>query len=186
MDSIDRHFELVVASLRETLQNNPWLPDSMKPPVAPLRRMRPQPPPPGFLGRVHAWISRNRAIAAAVVAFFGTGTFIIWHRRRLYRQKRRARRATNGAKTEIIVLAGSPHSPLTRSLSIDLERRGFIVYIPISSLFEEEAIKSESRADIRPLYLDITSVRSSLTPFLFCVACAHLLIVSSLRQPHLL
>ena len=161
MDSIDRHFEMVVASLRDTLKNTPWLPDSMKPPVAPLRRMRPPPPSPGYLDRVQVWISRNRAITAAIVAFLGTGTFIIWHRRRLYRQKRRARRAANGAKSEVIVLAGSPHSPLTRTLSLDLERRGFIVYIPASTLSEESAIKSESRPDIHPLHLDMTSVSVS-------------------------
>ena len=57
-----------------------------------------------------------------------------------------------------MVLAGSPHSPLTRSLSLDLERRGFIVYIPVSTLSEEQVIQSESRADIRPLNMDITSV----------------------------
>lgn len=56
-----------------------------------------------------------------------------------------------------MVLSGSPYSPLTRSLSLDLERRGFIVYIPVADFSEEQMVKSESRGDIRPLNLDITS-----------------------------
>ena len=63
----------------------------------------------------------------------------------------------------MIVLAGSPYSPLTRTLSLDLERRGFVIYIPVSTLSEEQAIKSEMRADIHALHLDVTSVWSHLS-----------------------
>ena len=116
--------------------------------------------PQSYLAKVQEWLLKNRAITAAVVAFIGTGSFIIWRQRRHYRQRRRAKRAANGARTEVVVLAGSPLSPLTRTLSLDLERRGFVVYIPVSTLSEEQAIRSEMRADIHPLQLDITSVRS--------------------------
>lgn len=74
--------------------------------------------------------------------------------------KRRAKRGKNGARTEVIVLASSPLSPLTMSLSLDLERRGFIVYIPVTSLPEEHSVQSEGRSDIRPLHLDVSSVRA--------------------------
>ena len=74
--------------------------------------------------------------------------------------KRRAKRGKNGGRTEVVVLASSPHSPLTKSLSLDLERRGFIVYIPVTSLPEEHLVQSEGRSDIRPLYLDVSSVRT--------------------------
>ena len=158
-DSIEEHSTAAASFLRETLNSSPWVPDSIKPP--------PPPPTPvfsnspiGYLEASQDWISRHRAVAAAVVAFVGTGVFIVWRQRRLEQTKRRAKRAKNGAKTEVIVLAGSPHSPLTRSLSLDLERRGFIVYIPVSSVLENHLVQSEARADIRPLDLDITSVRT--------------------------
>lgn len=59
------------------------------------------------------------------------------------------------------MIAGSPHEPLTRSLASDLERRGFIVFITVLSVEEEHVVQSENRADIRTLYLDITTVSVS-------------------------
>lgn len=56
------------------------------------------------------------------------------------------------------VIAGPPNSPITKSLSLDLERRGFIVYIVCSDLEEEQQVQSESRADVRPLHLDVADV----------------------------
>lgn len=160
--NIETHFVSVAASINETLRSTPWLPDSIKP------SRRPPPPsssvaptvPVGYLKYSQDWIERHRALTAAIVAFVGTGAFIIWRRRKRFNNtKRRARRAKNGSRTEVVVLAGSPYSPLTRSLSLDLERRGFVVYIPVSNLAEEQLVQSESRVDIRPLNLDITSVR---------------------------
>lgn len=52
------------------------------------------------------------------------------------------------------MIAGPPNSPVVRSLSLDLERRGFIVYIVCASMDEEQQVLSESRADVRPLHLD--------------------------------
>jgi NAD(P)-dependent dehydrogenase (short-subunit alcohol dehydrogenase family) len=101
------------------------------------------------------WVSRNRALTAAIVAFFGTGSYMLWRQNRSHNRKRRARRASNGARREVIVIVGPPNSPITRSLSLDLERRGFIVYIVCSSIDEEQQVLSESRADVRPLHLDV-------------------------------
>lgn len=64
-------------------------------------------------------------------------------------------RACNGARSEVIVLAGPPSSPIVRSLSLDLERRGFIVYIVCSTMDEEQQVLSEGKADVRPLHLDM-------------------------------
>ncbi|MCJ1463655.1 hypothetical protein MMC07_002263 [Pseudocyphellaria aurata] len=157
-NGIENHFVSVAASINEALRTTPWLPDSIKPPPLPSSPSLP-PPPVGYLEFSKNWISRHRAVTAAVVAFVGTSAFVILYsrRRRSNRAKRRARRAKNGSRTEVVVLAGSPYSPLTRSLSLDLERRGFIVYIPVTDFSEEEMVKSESRSDIRPLNLDITS-----------------------------
>ncbi|KAF2186793.1 DUF1776-domain-containing protein [Zopfia rhizophila CBS 207.26] len=53
------------------------------------------------------------------------------------------------------VIAGPPGSPVTKSISLDLERRGYIVYIVCADVEEEQQVQNESRADVRPLHLDI-------------------------------
>lgn len=60
----------------------------------------------------------------------------------------------NKSLTEL-VLAGPPNSSIIRSLSLDLERRGFIVYIVCANMDEEQQVLSESRTDVRPLHLDV-------------------------------
>lgn len=158
-EAIDRHFEFVGRSLKDAFRDTPWLPDSIKPKPPPVPQRVPLAAMPlGYFEATRVWASEHRAWTAAVVAFVGTGAFIVWRRRRNDRVKRWAGRAKNGSRTEIVVLAGSPHSPLTRSLSLDLERRGFIVYIPVGTMAEEQIVRSASRADIRPLNMDITSV----------------------------
>ena len=158
-ESIEEHFEFAARSLQDAFKDTPWLPEAIRP------KASPPPPSPksmnlpnGYFESSRHWISEHRAVTAAVVTFIGTGVFIVWRRRRADRAKRRAKRAKNGAKIEVIILAGSPLSPLTRSLSFDLERRGFVVYIPTSSLVEEESIQRESKKDIRALSFDLTSV----------------------------
>ncbi|KAI4091114.1 MAG: hypothetical protein LQ344_004342 [Seirophora lacunosa] len=157
-DSIDAVTDRISASLRSALGESTWFPQSK--PIPP-------PPPPaalapsaGYLEASRDWISRHRAITAAAVCFLGTGAFLIWRQRRANRAKRRAKRAKNGQRTEIVVLAGPPSAPLTRSLSLDLERRGFVVYIPVNSLWEERLVQAESKPDIHPLNLDVTSPSS--------------------------
>jgi hypothetical protein len=79
-----------------------------------------------------------------------------------YRKKRRAKKASNGARLEVVVLAGSPSEPITRSISLDLERRGFIVYIVCNTIEEEViVVESMSRPDIKPLMIDIVDVNLS-------------------------
>ena len=165
--AVDRHFDSVGRSLKDAFRDTPWLPDSIKPKPPPVPCKVPVIPRSlGYFETTRIWVSEHRAWTAAVIAFVGTGAFIVWRRRRNDRVKRRAGRAKNGSRTDIVVLAGSPHSPLTRSLSLDLERRGFIVYIPVSTVSEEQIVRSESRADVRPLHMDITSVKSSSCPMI--------------------
>ena len=158
-ESVEAHFEFAARSLVETFRATPWIPDYMKStPAPPARIPKPVRPPVGYIGVSRRWVSENRAVTAALIAFIGTGAFIVWRRRRSDRAKRRAKRTKHGARTEVVILSGSPHSPLTRSVSSELERRGFIIYIPVNSVMEEQAIRRESRADIRPLNIDLASV----------------------------
>jgi NAD(P)-dependent dehydrogenase (short-subunit alcohol dehydrogenase family) len=55
----------------------------------------------------------------------------------------------------VVVVAGSPSSPIVKSLSLDLERRGFIVFVVCTDMEEEQQVHSESRADVRPLHVDV-------------------------------
>ncbi|KAL8774733.1 MAG: hypothetical protein Q9209_000672 [Squamulea sp. 1 TL-2023] len=157
-DSFDAMTDRISASLRSSLGNPSWLPKATKPRTPPPSATFA--PPVGYLEASRDWVSRHRAITAAVVCFLGTGAFLIWRRRRLNRVKRRAKRGKNGQRTDVVILAGPPSAPLTRSLSLDLERRGFVVYIPVNSLWEERLIQAESKADIHPLHLDVTSPSS--------------------------
>ena len=166
-EAIEEHFVSVGASINEVLRSAPFLPNAIKPPPRSSRQNPIPVVPSGYLDACRKWVSQHRAVTAAAVAFFGTGLFVLWRRGRRSHVKRRARRARNGARTEVVVLAGSLHSSLTRSLALELERKGFIVYIPINDpTTEEHMVQALSRADIRSLHLDITSVRTSISPYL--------------------
>lgn len=67
-----------------------------------------------------------------------------------------------------LVIAGSPHEPMTRAIAEDLERRGFIVYVVVQSVEEEHTIQMQNRSDIRALHLDLTIVWKSFPPSIHC------------------
>jgi hypothetical protein len=64
------------------------------------------------------------------------------------------------------VVAGNPVSPIVKSLTLDLERCGFIVYSIVTSSAEETAVHGASRPDIKPFSLDVNDV-SKLASFDF-------------------
>ncbi|KAK4936528.1 hypothetical protein LTR66_015324, partial [Elasticomyces elasticus] len=153
-DALQQHVEHVAANLRESIE---WLGLVQHPPPPP-------PPPPRFsmiapASYWHAaqtWVSKNRAASAAIVAFLGTGAAMVLWKRRERGRRRRAKRFANGARKEIVVIAGSPSSPVLNSLMLDLERRGFIVYVVVQTPEEEQYVRSQSRVDLLPLQLDVT------------------------------
>jgi len=55
----------------------------------------------------------------------------------------------------VIVLAGSPHDAITKSLAQDLGRRGFIVFLVVNSMDDEQLVLSLGCRDIRPLHIDL-------------------------------
>ena len=92
------------------------------------------------------------------MAFAGTTAYLVHRRKRAHAKKRRAKKLPNGAKKEIVLLACSTfHDPLTKSLAVDLERRGYIVYVTVSSTEEDSLVQQESKPDLRPLWIDLTS-----------------------------
>jgi NAD(P)-dependent dehydrogenase (short-subunit alcohol dehydrogenase family) len=101
---------------------------------------------------------KHKILATVIVIAAGGITYHIIKRSTRSRKKRRGKRAGNGARLEVVVVAGSPSEPLTRSISMDLERRGFIVYVVCNSIEEEVLVQNESRPDIKPLMVDIVDV----------------------------
>ncbi|KAK2740970.1 hypothetical protein FQN55_008525 [Onygenales sp. PD_40] len=159
-DSVNGHVDHIALAVRDTLSRQSWLPAAVRP-VGKTCHPASSLPPHSALDRVQSWISRNRAWAAAIVAFAGTGALLIYGSKKLNTKKRKARRAGNGARKEIVVIAGSPHEAMTRSVACDLERRGYIVFVTVSSSEEENLVRSEGREDIRPLWLDLTTTPST-------------------------
>ncbi|GAB7365514.1 hypothetical protein MBLNU230_g6587t1 [Neophaeotheca triangularis] len=161
-NDVERHFEQVALQLRD------WIPSDST-----FARQPPKPrrlPPPTTFQLVQNWISSHRALTAAILAFVTTGsigTFI--YIRNNKPKKRRARRSPSGARTDVVILAGSAAaSPVTSALSLDLERRGFIVYVVASTAEDEHYIRSQQRADVLPLRLDLTdpfTAREQLSQF---------------------
>jgi len=55
-----------------------------------------------YLQHCQSWISRHRALTAALVAFVGTGVVVIFIQSNTRTKKRRAKRARNGSRKEIV------------------------------------------------------------------------------------
>ena len=163
---IEKHTSSIAADIRDAIDSASWIPDSMRPPSRQAHHFfaKTPPLPQGVYAKTVDWVSRNRNAIAIVVAFAGTTVFLIHRKRRAHARKRRARKLANGAKKEIVVLACSTYQdPLTRSLALDLERRGYVVYITIASSEEEGLVLSESKPDIRPLWVDMSSTVPNLS-----------------------
>ena len=148
-DDVERHFEQVAGQLRE------WIPADTpfaRPPPPPKRL-----PPPTTFQMMQRWVSRHRAITAAAVAFLVTGSIgtLVYLRNKEQRRKRRAKKSPSGARTEVVVVAGAVANPLASALYLDLERRGFVVYVVAHTSEDERYIRSLSRADLLPLHVDL-------------------------------
>ncbi|POS68652.1 hypothetical protein DHEL01_v212954 [Diaporthe helianthi] len=160
-DVIDRHVEKLAEQFRDTLSTKDWIPDVVRP------RGRPQPPhtvhpiPSSAYERVQEWVHRHKLLTGFVALTVGVLVYRGFKKGKHSRKTRRARRARNGGRLEVVVVAGDPKLPMTRSLSLDLERRGFIVYIACNTLEDEAVVQKMSRPDVRPLGIDVTDPPSA-------------------------
>ncbi|KAL5345676.1 hypothetical protein ACLOAV_009430 [Pseudogymnoascus australis] len=156
---VEDHVDRVARTLRDTLASADWIPESARPrPVA--RAPEPSPVtalPGGVYARVQEWVLKNKVFTTAIVAGFGASVYMVQRRKANYNKKRRAKRGTNGARLEVVVISGSMNEPLVRSLALDLERRGFIVFIVCDDVQEELRVQSEGRSDIRPLVINVST-----------------------------
>jgi len=161
-DYVDKHVDQIAQHLREaiaTAQWAQWVPE----------QIRPRPPPPApvltvptsTLERIQDWVSRHKILTGFLVIATGTVVYRTYRTSAHYRKTRRAKRARSGGRLEVVVIAGSPSLPLTRSLALDLERKGFIVFVVCNSHEDEVMVQNLSRPDIRHLSLDTTDPPSA-------------------------
>ena len=61
------------------------------------------------------------------------------------------------------MIAGPPGAAITKSLMLDLERRGFVVYCVVNTQEDESLIQNEARTDLRPFHLDLVQPSSTQT-----------------------
>jgi hypothetical protein len=135
-------------------------------------------PPRGVLEAARRWVDGHRGVVVGLAAFVATGAagwvVMRWAADREGRRKsRRARRARNGARKEVVgmllcivtgwtdggaVIAGTPGSRLVTTLARDLEKRGFVVYVVATSREEFLSVQAEGKPDIRPLAMDLIDV----------------------------
>lgn len=140
---------------------------------------RPPPPPPkSFMDYFCNFITeRKAAVAFTLVSLASSvclysvynGKFSNGKNRSKKQRKQRsrlARRASNGGRSEVVLLTGSPKEPLVWLLAQDLNIRGFIVYITASPS-EEENVLNEHNEDIHLLrvssYFDPVAVAEALS-----------------------
>ena len=102
-------------------------------------------------------------IAAASIATGYVG-YKVYRKNMLRGKTRRAKRAETGGRCDVVIIAGSPTLPLTRCLSLDLERKGFIIFIVCNTIEEEMIVQNLSRPDVRPLSIDVKDVGTCLLP----------------------
>lgn len=98
-DSIDRQFDHAATVIRDTLSQQSWLPPTVRPSMRVPQSSR---APRGLTDRVQDWMVRNRAWTAAIVAFVGTGCVLLYGNKKLNGKRRKARKAGNGARKEIV------------------------------------------------------------------------------------
>lgn len=98
-DTIDRHVDYAATAVKDTL--SVYLPSIIKSTTRDGSLLLP-PKPRSVPERVYDWVLRNRAWTAALIAFFGTGSVLLLGSKAFDQRKRRARRAGNGARKEII------------------------------------------------------------------------------------
>jgi hypothetical protein len=155
---VEAQVDKAAATLRESLSAAEWIPEAArprpppKPPAAPMAAIMPV----GLYTRVQDWVLKNKILTGTFVIGFGASIYLVQRRKALYSKKRRAKRASNGARLEVVVIAGSISEPIVRSLALDLERRGFIVFVVCDDVQEELLVQNEARTDIRPLMVDVS------------------------------
>jgi hypothetical protein len=152
------------STVRDLLSSSPWIPDSVRPTPHPVF-VAASVPPATVLEKMQDWVLRHKLITGVAVIATGTISYRMYRNNQSRHKTRRARRSKrNGGRMDVLVIAGSPALPLTRSLALDMERKGFIVFVICNSVEDEHLLQHLSRPDIRPLSIDVTDVSACSRP----------------------
>lgn len=165
-EEVDRTVHQLSSYLRKTLSNTDWIPESARPSppsTSPLNQLTKSGNLPSLWIRTQNFAIRHPIFTSFVVSL-GLSSAAYYVKYKVFkagRRRRRAKKTSSGARIEVVIVAGSMHEPLARALVLDLERRGFIVFVVVASIEEERMVHTElssSRSEIRPLRLDPTDV----------------------------
>ncbi|WLF79169.1 hypothetical protein PVL30_002920 [Lodderomyces elongisporus] len=81
-------------------------------------------------------------------------------------RKRRVPKLANGARRDAVLLIGSPTEPLTRAIALDMERRGFIVFLTMLDSTDSKYVLSHPfNEEIQMVDFFTKSVEDSLVEF---------------------
>ncbi|KAI1420081.1 DUF1776-domain-containing protein [Xylaria sp. FL1777] len=158
-DFLDKTVEKAAENVRHTLASASWIPEYARPKSPSLPPV--QIIPVSTWGRMQNWVVQHKVVSGVFVCVVGYLTYRTVRHSKLLRKSRRAKRAKNGGRLEVVVIAGSPSLPVTKSLALDLERRGFVVFVVCSTIEDEVMVQHMSRPDIRGLSIDITDPPSA-------------------------
>lgn len=111
------------------------------------------------LDGVYDWVEKNKYTVGLGLVGLATTAWGVGQVRKSHRRRRRARRAANGAREEVlIVIADVVMDELARAVVLDLERRGFVVFVIAGSERDEAAIREIGKKDVRSLKVDAMDV----------------------------
>ncbi|EGZ77221.1 DUF1776-domain-containing protein [Neurospora tetrasperma FGSC 2509] len=180
---VNENVDKIAETVRHTLATSQWVPEQIRPrlpPPAPSAEL-----PISLYNRVESWVLRNKVLTTAIVLATGSILYRSYTVSAHARKTRRARRARSGGRMDVVVIAGSANLPLTRSVALDLERKGFIVFIVSSGPEDDIAIQNLARPDIRPLGVDTTdplSASASIERFATYLQSPHAAVPNSKRH----
>ena len=114
----------------------------------------PPPPPPSTLQAVQRWTDNHRALTAAALGFITTGSIAayVYAQSVQPKRKRRAPRSRGGTRTDVVVVVGAAARPLVSAVYLDLERRGFLVYVMTTDDAGNRYVRSHDREFLLPLW----------------------------------
>jgi hypothetical protein len=101
-------------------------------------------------------VSKKKLILCTTVLTIGCGLTVAYSYRRdkipsnsrdASHRKRRVPKLRNGARRDVVLVIGSPTEPLTRLIALDLEKRGFIVYLTILDAKDLKYVESNTITD---------------------------------------
>ncbi|KAF9918317.1 hypothetical protein BX616_009423 [Lobosporangium transversale] len=144
----------IVAYSKPMIASIPGLKESTRPlPPLPLQ---PPPPPPSTLSQLLSWSRKNprkTVLAVTLLSAVAVGGSIAYKAGEIYLQqlkRTRVIRGSDGSKREVIVLT-NVDTIESIEMALELEARGFIVFVGVPDQAWADKVLSWDRSDIHPI-----------------------------------